>query len=224
METVRHQSLIVLLLRLTTIALYLEIGIAVVVVLMFIMTVGSPEDALRSAWPIEVSQSLLSQPLTTNNEHLSNLTMIINRGTILFSSDRFGYYLLKLVDAVFMFALVIGITVLLKRIFLALRAQHPFTVSNARRIRNVALLVVAIAPYSFVKSLIYRYYIQSHIILEDSTYAAWSNFLSSSIPTDQVWIAVDFNIQALLIGLVLLIIAEVFRVGVLIQADNESIV
>ena len=224
METIRHQSLVTWFIRLITVALYLEVGVSLVVVLMFVMTVGSPEDALLSAWPIEVSQSSYRQPLAVVSESVSDLETVINRGTIQFSSDRVGYYLLKFLDAVGMFALAIYITLLLKRIFLALRNQHPFTVANARRIRNIALLVIAIAPYSLVKSLLYRYYIQSHIALVDSTYATWSHYLSSSVPADQVWIAVDFNSQALLMGFVLLIIAEVFRVGVVIQADNESIV
>lgn len=224
MEVIHHQPLVALLRRLVNVALFVEVGIAAVTVIMFIMTASSPDDRLLSAWPVEIEEYVPVATLTTSNEHLSDLTLVQNRGTIEFSSDSVGYYLLKFADTVLVFALAIGITLLLRKVFRSLSNHHPFTAANAQRIRRIALLVILIAPYSLLKSLVYRYYIVRNIAIDGKEYVSFSDLFSRGLFEHEVWIDLNVDLLALFIGLVLLIIAEVFRIGVLIQTDNESIV
>jgi len=47
--------------------------------------------------------------------------------------------------------------------------------------------------------------------------------LYSGTNKNEIWLNLNINFQALLTGIVLLVIAEVFRAGLLIKEDNDSI-
>ncbi|MEM6841478.1 MAG: DUF2975 domain-containing protein [Bacteroidota bacterium] len=219
MQNIRYKGLINSLRGIVVLALIFEILIAVAVLVIFIITATSEEDALLSAWPIVVAEDQSRYGTVSDNA-----SVIVNQGTIQFSTKSIGYYLLKSVEAIFTFFIVIGITLLLRDILYSLHRQQVFTTENARRIRNISLLIILFTPYSIAKSFIYRGYLISNIRIEGKEYASLFSNFSGELSSNQIWINVDVNIQALLIGVVLLIIAEVFRMGVLIRLDNESIV
>ena len=223
MDMIGYRPLVRLLYRILTVALYVEIGMAGVVTVTLLMTMISSEDKLLSAWPLEVAEET-DYPATTISPHVNNVEVTINRGTVRFSSDSPGYYGLKFLETIFFFALAISITVLLRRLLRSLHPTHPFTPDNARRIRNIAYLVLTIFPYSLIRSAVYWLFTYRTIAIEGTTYTHPFRLLAGRPFPHQVWLDLDVNVLALLIGIVLLIIAEVFRRGVAIQADNESIV
>ncbi len=224
MQYVRHKKLINTLKGCIILALILEILMAATVLIIFVTTIVSPEDTLLSAWPIEVGTESTDLFVSNNNTELSNVVITVNQGSVQFSSESVSYYLLKFLEAAFGFAITIGVTQLLIRILSSLQHQRTFTSENARRLRNIALLVMLATPYGLIKSLTYRGYILSNISIEGKEYTSLFSAFSHDLSSNQIWLSFDTNWQALLIGAVLLIIAEVFRIGVLIRTDNESIV
>lgn len=223
MEHIRYRLLIRLLSHTLHLALVFEIIFAVIILIFYVQTIVS-DDALLSAWPVEVTVNSFDLPLTSDNPNVGNLSLPIYQGTIQFSLKSIGYYLVKGIDAVFLLGLIMVITVLLKRIFRSLANQHPFTGENARRIRLIALLVLLAVPYSIAKTMAYQYFIRHSIHVEGKEYAPWFGSFSSEASTNKLWLAVDFNGEALIAGIILLLIAEVFRIGILIKTDNESFV
>ncbi|WKN42578.1 DUF2975 domain-containing protein [Tunicatimonas pelagia] len=224
MQYVRHKKLISTLRGLVIFALILEILMAAMVLIIFATTIISSEDTLLSAWPVEVGAAVTDLRTSSIHPHLSDVAVTINQGSIQFSSESVDYYLLKFLEIALGFAITIGVTWLLIRILSSLQHQRIFTTENAHRLRNIALLVILATPYSLIKSLTYRGYIATTIEVEGKEYANLFDTFSANLSSNQIWLSFDTNWQALLTGLILLIIAEVFRVGVLIKLDNESIV
>ncbi len=219
------RSLPVRILRgLLQLALIVEVIAAVVVLATFTLTVFSEEDTLLSAWPVTLSEQPADVALTADDPTVYDLSLTVSQGVIRFSADTAAHYLLKLVDALLLFGVAITITVLLKRITNTLRASSPFVISNARRLRIIALLLIGLVPYDVLKGLVYRSFLMSRTSVISGEYISFFNGPSSSTENQPVWIDLPVDVQPLLIGLVLLVIAEVFRSGVLLRLDNESIV
>lgn len=223
MEKIRYHTLLKMLKWMINLALLAEIIVAVVLFVMFIITIGTDEGSLVSTWPIQIEKHYFENQITSNHENLNDLSVAINSGSIQFSSDGFGYYLLKIIDALCLLAIAISITLLLKRIFLSLVKQHPFVMDNAKSLRSIAFLVLLIMPYSLIKNLIYRSFIMNHITIEEKEYASFLSLFSKPA-SNEILLGTDMNIQALVAGMILFIIAEVFRIGIVIKEDNESIV
>jgi hypothetical protein len=141
----------------------------------------------------------------------------------MFSSTSFGYYLLKILDAIFVLGVSIFITILLKRIVSSLQNQHPFTVKNMHRIRNIGFLLMSLSIFSLIRSLIYRSYIVQNVTIEGFKFADLFSF-QPDLTIDKIGVGLDMNIQALIVGFILLFIGELFRIGVMMKEDNESIV
>jgi hypothetical protein len=222
METIRYQNMLKVFRWSIRAALFLEIvaAVAIFVSLIFIL---AGEGELISSYTIELGQQEAQHEVTSGNESLSGLKLLVNTRSITFSSSSFGYYILKILDAIFLLAVSIFITFLLKRIVKSMQDQHPFTVKNMHRIRNISFLLMSLSIFSLIKSLIYRSYIIKNVSIEGFEYADLFSF-QTVLAADQIGVGVDMNIQALIIGFILLIIAEVFRIGVIMKEDNESIV
>lgn len=219
-----HQSLIRFLQWTLRLALYAEVGMVVIILVTFLMTATSEEDALLSAWPITLSEQTTDVAVTTECATVHDLSLTLNQGLISFSSDTFGYYLLKLVDALFLLAVIIAITVLLRRIFSSLLTDGPFILPNAYRLRTVALLLILLVPYDIVKAGIYHYFLLQQTSVVSGKYVSLFSLSFNRPDINQVWLDLPVDFLPLLIGLMLLVVSEIFRAGVLLRLDNESIV
>lgn len=209
------------LLWITNLALYVSIGIALLVVIALIFTVND-EGQLTSAWDIEVREQLTDFQVISENASIDDPKIVINKGGIQFASRSISYYILKSIDAVIVILPVILIILLLRKTVRSIQLQHPFTKENVLRIKYIAFILILISPYSLIKSLIYRSYIVNNIDVAGKVYTNIFS-LSSGTNKNEIWLNLDINFQALLTGIVLLVIAEVFRAGVLIKEDNDSI-
>jgi len=205
----------------TNLALFASIGIALFVAVSLVFTV-SGEGELISAWDIEVREQLADFHVIPENAIIDDPKIKIDKGVIQFTSSSISYYILKSVDAVIEILAVILIIVLLRNTVYSIRSNHPFATENVRRIKYIAFIFILISPYSLIKSLVYRSYIVHNIDVAGKEFANIFS-LSNNINKNEIWLNLELNIQALLMGIVLLVIAEVFRVGVLIKEDNDSI-
>jgi hypothetical protein len=103
------------------------------------------------------------------------------------------------------FAISLGITFLLRKIFDSLTANNPFVVENAHRLRQIALLIIMIAPLTFMRDSFVNWYLRQNFVLE-----------GSSIQTH-----LTIDLKTIFIGLLLLIIAEIFRIGARLKEEQE---
>lgn len=206
-------------------ALLATASFAVVIFVSFVFTL-SGEGELISSYNVRITEQVSDLQLMSENSPIDNPKSLINKGVITFSSRNVGYYLLKLLDVIIVILPAIYIIVLLKKTLHSLQMGHPFTNKNALRLKHIAVILILTSPYNLIKSLVYRSYIINNIKVEKKTYADVLDtiYLYFSPPANKVWLDLDINFQALITGVILLVIAEVFRVGILIKEDNESIV
>jgi hypothetical protein len=104
-----------------------------------------------------------------------------------------------------MFALALWVLGQLRAVFRTLRDGQPFVPANATRIRRVAIGVIAgeLAPASIV--FFENYYAMTHFAADGLRFNAQP----------------DLNLFAIVDGLIILVIAEVFRAGTRLAEDQS---
>jgi hypothetical protein len=227
MQAIGTKSVASFLTWIITAALFLSAvsgGIVILMVIVLMITSSESQDFLVSAWPVWVDRVQAPFALVAAHRNVSELALNVNQGTLHFASTGLGYYLLKLLDAVFNIGVVVVILALLRQIFATLAQNHPFTPENARKLRTIAILILLIAPYNLLKSLVYYLYITRHVSVSGGDFLYWSEWFRSASMEGKILIVPEVGIQPLLIGLVLLVIAELFRIGAELQTDKESII
>lgn len=101
--------------------------------------------------------------------------------------------------------LCLTITYLLRKIFATLTTPQPFDPRNADRLRRIAFLVMLFAPLELFNDLF------THITIGHGFSREKVNFLLQP----------EIDFQFLILGAVLLVIAEVFRIGTQLHEENE---
>jgi hypothetical protein len=127
------------------------------------------------------------------------------RGSIRFPTQSRSLFLgaALLLSAVLSLALwVLG---QLRAVFRTLRAGQPFVAANATRIRRIAFAVILEETGRAALVFITNYYASTHFVAEGLRFDARP----------------DYNIMAIFYGLIILVIAEVFRAGTRLDEDQS---
>lgn len=93
----------------------------------------------------------------------------------------------------------------LRAVFRSLRAGQPFTAANARRVRSIGVAVIAGALAQTLLSFFNHHFVSRH-------------FAAPGLRFD---VAPEINLAAVLAGLVILVIAEVFRLGARLEEEQS---
>lgn len=220
MQQIRYKSILKTLRWTINLALILEVAMTIFAIVLMLVAVNSDEK-LVSGW-----SALLPAKSTAYNvdfsEELETASAAAREVNIQFSTTRNDYYLLKFIETIFIFSIVIWITIVVGKIIGSLHRENAFTGSNAKHLRHIAILVAIFTPFSIVQSLIYRNYISKHISIEGKTFV--HSLLPKELASNEIWLDFQINVEYLFIGALLLILAEIFRIGLFLKTDNESIV
>jgi hypothetical protein len=106
------------------------------------------------------------------------------------------------------FYLILAIVYNVRKIFRSLRAGEPFAYEKFARLQRIGFFFMAFALLGFGKSLFNRYLLQQHFWGHGKDYNA----------------KLSFGIDMILIGLVILLLAEIFRHGYKLKTENESFI
>ena len=106
------------------------------------------------------------------------------------------------------FYLILAILYNLRKIFRSLRVGEPFAYENFARLQKIGVFVLSFAILDFGKSLFNRYLLQQHFWGHGKDYTA----------------KLSFGIDTILIGLVILVLAEIFRHGYKLKTEKESFI
>jgi TRAP-type C4-dicarboxylate transport system permease small subunit len=104
-----------------------------------------------------------------------------------------------------MIATALWIVMQLLALFRELRAGHPFAPVNASRVRRIAWTVIAIEPMRAIVEYGSTSFVHAHFIA-----------FGLSFPS-----RMNLNVGTIFIGLVILVIAEVFRTGARLDEDQS---
>ncbi len=127
------------------------------------------------------------------------------RGSIRFPTQSRGLVLGAALLASAVLWLVLWVLGQLRAVFRTLREGRPFVAANATRIRRVAFAVIFGEAGRAAIVFLTNYYASTHFVAEGLHFDA--------LP--------DFRIMAVLYGLIILVIAEVFRAGARLDEDQS---
>lgn len=104
-----------------------------------------------------------------------------------------------------MMSLGLSIIYQLKKIFATLTTGSPFIIENAKRIQRIAFLIFSGAVVELIAGRILGYIVAENVIVKGVT------FIVKNKP----------NMGAIFLGLVILVLAEIFRQGAVLKEEQD---
>ncbi len=158
----------------------------------------------RMTIPVSFSVDPLTHRVTAPALGVTDAQLQGVRGLLQFPSRRSTFFVANVILVTLMFALSLWVIGTLRAVFRTLRDGRPFVSANATRIRSIAWLVILgeLARSAFV--FFENYYVMTHFSADGLRFDARP----------------DFNFFAIINGLIILVIAEVFRAGT--RLDEEQ--
>jgi len=126
------------------------------------------------------------------------------RGSLRFPTQSRAFFGGNAVLLIGFLALLLGVLGQLRAVFRTLRDGQPFVRANATRIRWIGVAVIAIELAGSAIVFFENYYAMTHFSAEDLRFDAWPGI----------------NAFAIIDGVIILVIAEVFRAGT--RLDEEQ--
>ncbi|HEY0055651.1 MAG TPA: DUF2975 domain-containing protein [Pedobacter sp.] len=211
MKPLGKSSLSSFLKKLITIIWYLEFLFLLTLPLVFM-----DDGGLRYSWPITLNTSNIQPRMRAVSEKISGFKLHerykveeTTREQILsFEDSTLGRKLLQTLHNLVYIALIMFVTWQLKQIFSGFSDNQPFPANSSVRIKWIAFAVLFLVIFDIIEAVLHRLYTGSTIMLSGATFDKYNY---------------TFDYRTFILGLLLLIIAEVFRRGTEYQADSESI-
>jgi hypothetical protein len=226
METLRNKSIVNILRWIFNIAYYVGAVVTVVVVAVSIITLYPAEESeLMSSWPIFISPQALDYKISPLHQNLHGLSITSTHAMIRFASTDYSFYALKLFDLIATVGLWLFVLYLLKELFSSLARNYLFTENNNKKLRMVGILIIFIMPLKLINGLFHYIYIKNNVHVAGKTIILFPDlFTQSQLANDKIWFAINPDFHTLIIGLVILVLVEIFRIGLNFKRDNESII
>ena len=190
-------------LTVASIGLSIALALAVLVTLFspWIDLGGSGELGIPVAFTVDGAALHLHAP--SLGDARPRLTKI--RGQLQFAAPTRRTIVAPLLTVIAMLAIAVWVTDQLRRLFRTLREGHPFDPANARRVQRVGWAVILAES------------VRAMLTFSAQAFAR-SNFIADGIHfvTD-----LDFNQGVVFSGVVILVLAEVFRAGTQLSDDQS---
>ncbi|RDV15904.1 DUF2975 domain-containing protein [Pontibacter diazotrophicus] len=139
-------------------------------------------------------------------ENISAANLELDTGKLTFSHQSskqiIGFNLLSMWIA---FSISLTVTYLLRKLFKSLTQNDPFVVENAQRLRLIAFLIMLEPVTSFAHDAFVNWFIQHNFLLDGSGIRAH----------------LSIDLKTLFVGLIVLVIAEIFRIGARMKEEQE---
>lgn len=166
----------------------------------------STADIIESDLEVRLTQSKVVAVTPAPETTISKPTLNLDSGKLHFTQNQSWELVSYNLGVMWIgFAITLSITYLLRKIFDSLAQNKPFLMENTRRLRQIALLIILLSPFNLAKEVFTNWYVKHNFILE-----------GSGIRTHVV-----IDLQTIFIGLVILIIAEIFRIGTQLKEEQD---
>lgn len=182
--------------------------------------VGAPllGEPLLSQWPV-----LAPQPNPALQVSVAGIDAAVTLGQGELSVEHSGYgwhWALRVLDFALSGALLMVGLWWLRRFIGDVGDGLPFSSGSAKRLRWIGLILVAFPLWQAVRDLLW--YILLRGELSQQGLALVFPFQTQASNTFQLQLSVDWGFAVT--GLLLLVVAEAFRVGVALREENEEII
>jgi hypothetical protein len=211
MRTLGKRSISSVFKKIITIIFYLEFLLLLTPPLVFL-----DDGGIRYRTPITLDSLTVKPVITTESKKITAFAIHERydvrdeklEKTLSFEDSTPGRRWLQTLHNVVTIAIILLITYWLKKLFTNLAENKPFRDENSKQVRWIAWTVLFMVFFDVVKAFLYRAYTASTISLSGASLDRYDY---------------SFDVRAFLLGLLLLIIAELFRIGNQYQMDSESI-
>jgi len=182
--------------------------------------IGAPllGEPLLSQWPV-----LAPQPGSAWLASAQGIgsTLTLGQGVLSVEHSGFGWqWLVRAVDLVISGALLVAGLWLLRRFIGDVGNGMPFSSGSTRRLRSVGFILLAFPLWQCVRDTIWHNLL-IHQMPQHGLELIFP-FQSPAENTFQLQFSVDWGFAVT--GLLLLVVAEAFRVGVSLREENEEII
>lgn len=200
MKYLGNYSLSTFLKLLVNVIWYLQIILFGFLLIVITAQVTFKTDRIYS-WPVDFADTV-SNRMIKNGAGITEAKMTINNGTLRFKgANNWQNISITFIGLSIAFGTFLLITYQLRKILSSFVSDHPFIKSNILRIRLIGLILIVASALKFVFSFFYTNYINS----------AFEGFIFTN----------KLEFAPLLSGLLILIIAEIFRIGVNYREEND---
>ena len=184
---------------------YLQFAVFFGVLVLFVY-IFTQKEYIGSDVSVKIQDYPKITGIASTSPNLQDTYLTLNAG-MLHVEQRINWQLMVAMLAYFIgfAALRLLITHLLRKIFATLTTPQPFDPRNANRLRYIALLVMLFAPLELCNNVF------MHTVVGNNFSREKVKFL----------LQLEINFQVIILGAVLLVIAEVFRVGTQLREENE---
>lgn len=211
MKALGSKSISSVFTRAITLAWYLEFLLLLTPPLVFL-----DDDGIRYSWPVTLASQNTKPAIGPASDRITafelhgraDVKLTSSGQTLSFEDSTLGRRLLQTLHNLVYIGLILFVTWQLKKIFSAFSRNQPFAGNNAGRIKWIAFSILFLVFFDVWEDILHRLYTTSTIMLSGATFDPYS---------------FRFDFRTFTLGLVLVVLAEVFRQGFEYQADSESI-
>jgi Protein of unknown function (DUF2975) len=182
----------------------------VVVLLIFSPFIRDPMEVDASWLVVGTNMTIpvsfnVDTPITAPSLGVQNAQIQKARGSLRFPVQEGGaFFVANAILLLIMFGLALFVVIQLRSVFRTLREGRPFVPANATRLRWIAGGVIA---GELVRAAVVFY----------ENYYAMTHFSAQGLRFD---IRPDLNVFGIVLGLIILVISEVFRAGTQLDEDR----
>jgi hypothetical protein len=167
-------------------------------------SVSGPGPVVKMAVPVSFTVDAGTHHVTAPSLGIAEAQIQDARGTLKFRPQGGAFRVANLAIVIAMLALALWVIGQLRAVFRTLRDGQPFVPANTTRIRRIAWAVIAGELLRAAVVLFENYYVMTHFQANGLRFYAQT----------------ELNIFAIINGLIILVIAEVFRAGT--RLDEEQ--
>ena len=131
---------------------------------------------------------------------------------------------LSLYEAISRLLYVLVVAYLLSSIVKRVRQGQVFTLRNVNYIRAIGLLLVLVLPIKILQLLVFSEFLKQQAALIGMKSNVLLPFTKNINSPNWLYFKLDYDFNNLFLALVILVIAEVFRQGVVIKQENEAFI
>jgi len=182
-----------------------KVGLALCV-LMFVVSpwIGTHDLKVDVKIPVALSLNATTHPVVARTPDVTDGTLGDLRGSLRFVPLKRGFIAGSAVVIAIAISLIMWVLYQLRAVFRTLKAGQPFVPENALRLRRIGWAVIIGETLRAVVALFENAYAANHFSVSSLTFV----------------VRPDYNALTVIGGLIILVIAEVFRAGT--RLDEEQ--
>ena len=164
-------------------------------------------------WPIELKQKATSHSVQTLTPNKEVIKITSDHYKISFRTNRdWGTIAYLLGGGTLAFAWMIRFLWLIRHILKSMVHKNPFTRDNALRFRQIGFLIMGLPVLMALRHLVTSWYLSAHFSFPGPPFSPIRAFFN------------HFDFGFIFLGLLILLLAEIFRLGTEYKEDSQSIV